>query len=142
VRCVKCNGTVTGTPINRTLHWHPNWVLVLFLIPPLYMIVFFIVSKRVSVSVPICEEHRRQRRFFLGVSCLLLAIGIVVFIVAFSIESYALEILALVIDFVAVLLGFSKGALVSTKKVDAQFVWLRGCCKEYRDSLPEFPDLR
>ena len=33
-----------------------------------------------------------------------------------------------------------KEAKAEPKKADAQYVWVRGFCKEYRASLPEFPD--
>jgi hypothetical protein len=141
-RCVRCNGTVTGQPIEGKYYWHSQWVYILLFIPLIYLIVYPFVAKRTRVSVPICEECRRRRRMFIGVSWMLVAIGIVVFIVGNFIYSDALEVLAFVIEFAAIVLGFSKGTLFSTKKADGQYVWMRGFCKEYRASLPEFPSFR
>jgi hypothetical protein len=71
----------------------------------------------------------------------LVAIGLGAVITSSVIDSEALGILTLVPWLAAIFLGFSKGMLASTKKVDAQYVWVRGFCKEYRASLPQFPDL-
>ena len=142
VRCVKCNGAVTGKHIPRTLYWHAEWVYILLLSPLIYIIVSFIVRKSARVSVPICEEHRQRRRIFIAVSWLLALLGIACTFVAISIESGALGILAAVMIVAAIVVGLWKGTLVSAKKIDAQYVWVRGFCKEYRASLPEFPNLR
>jgi hypothetical protein len=141
-RCAKCNGAATGQPIERTFYWHPNWVLVFLLIPLIYLIVYLFVLKRARVSVPICEECRRQRRVCISVSWLLVVAGVGSVIAASAMDSELLGFLALLLWFAAMIVGFSKGVLTSTKKVDAQYVWMRGFCDEYRASLPEFPDLR
>jgi len=70
------------------------------------------------------------------------AIGPVSSFVAGYNESVVLIILASVIVVPAIVLAVWKDAMVSAKKIDGQYVWVRGCCKEYRASLPEFPDLR
>jgi len=141
-RCIKCNSAMTGKPIKITYYWHSDWMLVLLLVPLVYMIVFFIISKRLRFSVPVCDVHRRQRRVFFGVSWLLLAIGIGALIAAVSIDSVVLCNLAIVISSAAIVPAFWKGMRVSAKSFDGQYVWLGGCCKEYRAALPEFPDLR
>ena len=141
-RCVKCNGAVTGKQIPRTLYWHSEWVYILLLSPLIYILVSFFVRKRAKVSVPICEEHRHQRRVVLGVSWLLVAIGIGSLIAAIAYGSGALGVVTFVTLIAAIVLGFWKGTLVSAKKIDAQYVWVRGFCRDYRASLPEFPNLR
>lgn len=142
-RCVKCNDAVTSKPIPRTLYWHSDWILVLLLVPLVYVIVFFIVHKRVRLSVPICEEHRRRQRVFIGVSWLLVATGLGVLLPGIFFVSVALTILGSVFCLAAFFLAHSKEVmLISVKELNAQHVWVRGFCKEYRASLPEFPDLR
>jgi len=142
VRCVKCNGAVTGQHLPRTLYWHSEWVYILLLSPLIYLIVSMSVRKSARVSVPICEEHRQRRRIAIGVSWLLVAIGIGSLIAAIAIESGVLGIISVVGFIAAVILGLWKGTLVSAKKIDAQHVWVRGFCKEYRALLPEFPNLK
>jgi Na+-driven multidrug efflux pump len=76
------------------------------------------------------------------VSWFLFAIGTGLAIVAGSVDSEALGAMALILHLTAVFLGFSQGILVSTKRVNAQYIWMRGICKDYRESLPEFPEVR
>ncbi|HEU0008763.1 MAG TPA: DUF4339 domain-containing protein [Verrucomicrobiae bacterium] len=141
-RCVRCNGAVTGKPIERKFYWHPEWVYILLLIPLIYLIVYLIVAKGSRVSVPICDECRQRRRMFIAMSWSFVALGMVGLIAAPYFESVVLGIMAVVTELAAIILGLQKGMLVYTKKVDAQYVWVRGFCKEYRASLPEFPDPR
>ena len=148
-RCIKCNSAATGRPIKITYYWHSDWLFVLLLMPPIYMIVFFIVSKRLRFSVPVCDVHRRQRRVFLGLSWLFSGIGIGAVIAGVSIDSAGVSIdsvvlcsLAVVFTSAAMVPAFWKGTRVSAKSFDGQYVWLGGCCKEYRAALPKFPDLR
>ena len=142
MRCAKCNGAVTGKPIPRTFFWQPEWLYTLFIIPPLCVIVWFFIRKPVVVSVPICEKCRQRRRMFIGVSWLLVAIGIGCYIAGISLTSGILIILPFVIAFLAILLGLRKCMLVYVKRIDPKHVWMRGFCKEYRLSLPEFPENR
>jgi hypothetical protein len=141
-RCVRCNGPVTGKPIERKFYWHSEWVYILLFIPLIYLVVYPIVAKSARLSVPICEECRRSRQMCIRVSWLLVAMGIGAAVAGYAIDSEALGILSMVLWIAAILLGLSKGTLFSTKKADAQYVWVRGFCKAYRASLPEFPSLR
>lgn len=141
-RCVRCNGPATGEPIPRKVYWQSSWLYLLLLMPPIYVIVHLIVHKRARVSVPICEEHRQRRRIFIGVSWSLAAITIVVVIAANTYASEALMFLAIVIASTALTMGYANATLVSADKIDSKYVWLHGFCKEYRASLPEFPDWR
>ena len=142
LRCIKCNGAVTGKLIPRTFYWHSEWVYILLLSPLIYLIVSLFVRKSAKVSVPICEEHRQQRRIAIGISWLLLLIGIGSIILGISIDSAVLYGLAIVSVLVSIVLGLWKGTLVSPRKIDTQYVWIRGSCKEYRALLPEFPNIR
>ena len=142
LRCVKCNGAVTGKHIPRTLYWHSEWVYILLLSPLIYLIVSLLVRKSARLSVPICDQHRKQRQIAIGVSWLLVVVAMACAFFAIFIEAGALGTLAAVIFGAAIVVGVWKGTLVNAKKIDAEYIWVRGFCKEYRASLPEFPNIR
>jgi hypothetical protein len=56
LRCVRCNGAVTGKPIERTFYWHRESLYVLLVIPLIYLIAYLIVRTRSTVSVPFAKS--------------------------------------------------------------------------------------
>lgn len=141
MRCVRCNGAVIGKPIERAFYWHREWLYVLLVIPVIYLIVYLFVRTRSTVSVPICNNCRQRRRMFIAVSWFLVAIGTALIFVAGFVDADLMGTLGLMFLCAAMFLGLSKGMLVSTTRVNAQYIWMRGFGKEYRESLPDFPDL-
>ena len=139
-RCVKCNAATTGKPITRTFYWHPPWVFISLLIPPIYIVLHLLLRRRATVSVPICEEHRQRRQKFIALRCLLTAIAIGAVIVAISYNSDVLPALVPFVLTAAFLIGESSVTLVSTKHIGTRYVWMRGFCHDYRAALPEFSD--
>ena len=137
--CAKCNAPVSRDPIKRTLYWHAPWIYLLILISILiYIIVAIIVRKKAVVFVPVCEEHRRQRYLFITASWLLSLTGIALWFVAASGGSGYWVLAGLILFFGGLILGVWKGTLVSAKKIDDRFVWVRGFCPEYLAQLPEW----
>jgi len=141
-RCIKCNGAAMGQPINSRFFWHPNRMLLLLLIPPIYFISLLMVCKQVKLYLPLCKVHRWQRRLFFGLSYLLVGIGIGTAIAAVYFDSEILELLGVLREVMAIVPAAWKGTPVWVKTTDGQYVWLRGFCKDYRASLPEFPEWR
>jgi len=143
VRCAKCGGPVTGRHIPRTLYWHQPWVyLLIFVSLPVYVIVSLIVRKKARLSIPVCEEHRRKRHVAILVSWLLVVLGLVGFVAAVVQDNGLWALGGLVLLVASAILGVWKGMLVSAKKIEGDYVWVKGFSKEYLDTLPEFPDVR
>jgi hypothetical protein len=56
--CMAC-GQPSATHIRKTFAWHPPWVIVLILVNLIvYAVVALIMTKRMTVEVPVCEKHR------------------------------------------------------------------------------------
>ena len=140
-RCARCNGAATGKPVSRTLYWQPRWVYLSLLVPPVYIVLHLVLRRRVTVSVPICEEHRQRRQKFIVFRCFLLAIAIGAVMVAIFYGLEGIPGLALFILVAALSIGDPYVTLVSTKYIGTQYVWIRGFCHDYRAALPEFPDV-
>jgi hypothetical protein len=66
--CARCGEKAVARPY-KTFSWHPGWVLVLILAGLLiYVIVAVILTKRMSVRLPLCARHRsywRNRAIFI-----------------------------------------------------------------------------
>src|SRR5438132_831128 len=88
--CMCCGEEATVTK-TRKMSWCPPWVGVLILaglIP--YAIVAIILTKRATVQVPLCEQHKGHwlyRQLIVGGSFFVfLMIGVVAFIVAMILD--------------------------------------------------------
>ena len=59
--CMKCGSDAT-TRLRRTFNWYPGWILVFVLIGLIGIIVAAILStilsKKMSLRIPLCDEHR------------------------------------------------------------------------------------
>ena len=75
--CMRCGEPATLTKTKK-FSWHPSWVYLLLLVNLLVcLIVALIMTKRVTVPVPLCEKHKNQFLWptLLGVAALLLLLG-------------------------------------------------------------------
>ena len=63
--CVRCGDPGDARPIRRSLNWHHPaiYILVLWLIP--YIVVALAVRKTTTLTMSVCERHRRIRRWSL-----------------------------------------------------------------------------
>ncbi len=56
--CMKC-GAPSSVVIRRTFSWYPPWVIITILAGLLiYAILAMVLTKRMTVRVPLCEEHK------------------------------------------------------------------------------------
>jgi magnesium-transporting ATPase (P-type) len=63
--CLKCGDPAT-VRVARNFSWHPRWVYVLLLLNILITaIVAFVLTKRMSAQIPMCEKHRYLWRNFM-----------------------------------------------------------------------------
>ena len=142
-QCVKCNAPGHGKKLKRRLFWHTPWIYVL--IPAgllLYAIVATIIGKRAQIQISLCQEHRRIRTRDLLVTWLLIlaCLGSFSYAIVASSGWYALGGFALL--FIAAIYGHVRTAMVTPKRIDDKFVWLKGVSPEYLAPLPEFPERR
>jgi hypothetical protein len=56
--CMVCGAEAAATS-RQTFRWHPPWVIVLILVSvPIWIIVALILTKKMTVYAPVCEQHR------------------------------------------------------------------------------------
>lgn len=57
--CMAC-GEPSADHIKKTFSWYPPWIGLLFLVGgiPLVVILALVLTKRMTVEVPVCERHR------------------------------------------------------------------------------------
>ena len=75
--CMRCGEPATLAK-RKKFSWYPSWVYLLILIHLLiFLIVALILTKRLTVPVPLCEKHRHQFLWptLLGWGALLLVLG-------------------------------------------------------------------
>ena len=137
-RCVKCNGAAQGNLVKRSLYWHAPWLYVLLVSPIIYIIVSLIMRKVAKVEVPLCDEDRARWRKWIGISWLTGLAGLVILILGIANELWVLALVGVVALLTGLVLGPVKATLVTAKKIDRDYVWVRGTGRDYRENLPEF----
>ena len=140
-RCVKCNAPAHGQRLRRKLYWHSPYIYLLILLNLLiYVIVAMIVRKRAQVEVGLCEPHRSQRRLAIGLGWLMGLGGLALFILSLVNNWGWFALLGFVLFITGLVWGAAKGPVISAKKIDPQFVWVKGVCRDYLATLPEWRD--
>jgi hypothetical protein len=139
-RCVKCNRPAEGFRLRRNLSWHTPWLALLILVALLiYIIVAAVMSKKATIMIGLCEEHRRIRKRDLLIAWLAFLASICSFVLAGLLDPgypYGLTGLALLLG--SIIYGLARVPQVKPNRIDDQFVWLKGVCKEYTADLNEF----
>ncbi|MFB2938444.1 hypothetical protein ACE1B6_24620 [Aerosakkonemataceae cyanobacterium BLCC-F154] len=140
-RCIKTNRPANGKRFRANLYWHHPAVYLLVLINLLvYVVVALIVRKNAIVYVGVTEEVLQKRnRTILGAWI----VGIIGVFLLFAPGFTQLETLSnqlQILGFILILGGLFWGIMganiVSPAKIDDDYIWLRGVCREYLASLP------
>ena len=137
-RCVKCNEP--AEPRKRALHlyWHHPAIYLLILVALLiYLIVALIVRKKASVYPAVCAVHRRQRAIAIAIGWIGTLGGFFTMVGTLSSDG-PWSLLAFVAMIGSLIYGLAKGRIVVAKRIDDQYVRMRGCGGEFLDSLPNF----
>jgi hypothetical protein len=138
-RCVKCNAPADGPFHKQTVNWHhPALYLLLLAGPVPYAIIISILQEKGSVGVRLCARHR-QRRLGLVLTAWALGIGGTAAIVA---SARAHSRFVVIAGIAALFCGVVLGActrLLTAKKIDGHFMWLRGLSPEFLTSFPPLP---
>jgi hypothetical protein len=141
-RCVKCNAPTTGAGLLRKLNWHSRVFYLLVLVNLLiYLLVALVARKRGKVTIHLCEPHLalRRRRIWLasglfGVAVLLFGLGI-----ANTSSNYVVyPFLGALLALLGSLIFVAKVGMVHARRIDRDYIWVRGVCPEYLAELPEW----
>jgi len=136
-RCVKCNASANGLRLKRRLSWHhPVLYLLIFVALLIYVILAAILSKRATVYIGLCAEHFQRRRKLLAAGWVLLAIGLISPVVAFSYDYPGVGLLGALLLIIAIIWLVLVARVVTVKKIDDRLVWLNGINSNYLAQLP------
>ena len=139
-RCVKCNVPVAEPPMKRTLRWHHPALIVLVLVNILpYAIIAICIQKSGKIQVSLCPEHRRRRRYHMLGAWLCAAAGVAGIVLAVSQENGYFAVAGALLLIGAGVWGIIGPAILTPKRIDNNFMWLRGACVPFLDTLPELP---
>jgi hypothetical protein len=94
------------------------------------------VRKRATVSVYLCDQHDRRRKWFVIGGSVGAVLGFVAFIAGCATSVTWLIVLGLVV-FLLSIIGLVRGAsLVRATRIKDDTVWLKGAGPEFLASLP------
>ena len=135
-RCFKCN-----EPSTKYLKYHFRWMHPLFYLLLLVnvivtLIVFYIVSKKANVSIPLCERHKTHRTVAIILTWLFSLLIPVLIITGASMESGLIAALALPCLIAAIVCGYGFARTARPCFIDNNIVHIKGAGKAFLDSLP------
>jgi hypothetical protein len=134
--CIKC-GRPANHRIKSKLYWHSPWAYVAILLNILvYAIIALIVRKVITLEVPICDEHRSQRRRFLWLGGASLVAGAVAPIALLSADQGAFAAVAVLVFVVVAFVFFAKARLLTPRYIDAEVAKVRGPCDSFLQQFP------
>ncbi len=138
-RCIKCNAPTNGFRLTRKLSWHPpGWYFLIMLNLIIYAIVASMVSKKATVAVGLCPEHRQKRRNGLFVAWGLFVGSIICFTLAAVFDSGWLVLPAFLLLLASPIYGIVRCRVVAAKRIDENNAFIQGACPEFLDTLPRW----
>ena len=142
-RCVKTNQPTTRK-LKRSLTWHhPAIFLAILANLLIYLILALALRKTAVIYIGLSEEHYERRKRNIWIAWGLFLLGVSLFFgaaVSMSPGSNELLVLGLIfgpiIIVIAALWGIYGCRVVYPKKIDNDYVYLKGVCEDY---LAQFP---
>jgi hypothetical protein len=136
-RCVKCNAPVT-TPIKaRKIYWHaPGWFLLILVNLLIYAIVALAIRKKATIAPGLCPKHASRRNAWMAFGWLGSLGGL--FLGMWGLISQHGDFIGIgfLLFFVALIAGLIGARIVTPTRIDPQLITLKGCGREFLDSLP------
>ncbi|MCE9554877.1 MAG: hypothetical protein K8T91_16095 [Planctomycetes bacterium] len=145
--CVKSNTPCQGRRLKRNMYWHhPALFLTVLLGVLVYAILAVVIRKNAVVWVPLSEEWwaRRRRAIAIGWGLALLgfvvAIGGPILAAQTKTDWLGFGVLAGIgLMLTGMIYGASQAPMVSPKRIDDEYVWLKGVHPAYVAALPDYP---
>lgn len=141
-KCVRCNAPSQGPKLKRELTWHPPAYYILIVVSLLvYIIVAMIIRKKAVIHVGLCDKHRSQRKWAIGICTFGVVVGLGLLIGGGVSENGWMAISGVLLLITGIVWGALKATIVSAAKIDKEFVWVKGACSDYLAELPEWTDV-
>jgi hypothetical protein len=142
--CVKCGRPAEVNTLRKKFSWHPQWVYIFVLLALLiYVVLALVMSKRISLQIPLCAQHfEKYRTFRLAAAILLLGcIPEMVFAGAYLPENLmgygiAAGILALIAGLLCSILA---SALLRPTLIDDHYGYFANASQQFLQHLPPPP---
>jgi hypothetical protein len=141
-RCLKCNSPAEGSQFKRTLSWHrPFWFLLVLISLLVYVLVYFLVRWKATITVGLCPHHRRRRAKAIAIGWLTMLAGLGTIVAAASVSNNLTPIGVAV--GVVVLSGGIIGGMLGSRvlvptRIDKHYVWLSHVSTDYLATFPEW----
>lgn len=135
--CIKCGVQANGCHLRKKLSWHHPALALLILVGILvYVIVALVVRKSATVEISLCEDHLRKHRIAVIVSWLIFLAGFAFIVLAIAAESGGSALFGVLLIFASAISAATWAKVVTVKKIDDYFVWLRGIDESFLTMLP------
>jgi len=138
-RCVRCNEPSEEPTKSRRIYWHSPWLYLLILANILiYAVVAVIVRKKAVVAPGLCSAHKKRRRTGIAVAWTLLIAGLALMLMGIESGKAVVAVVGLLLILVALLVSTNVTRIVRAKRIDTQYIQLKGCGAAFLDSMPPF----
>ncbi|HEX5462179.1 MAG TPA: hypothetical protein VFX20_19595 [Steroidobacteraceae bacterium] len=138
-RCVRCNEPSAEPTKTRRIYWHSPWLYLLILANFLiYALVALIVRKKAVVAPGLCSAHKKRRLTGIVTAWALLIAGFALMFMGITGGKPGVAVVGLLLILVALLVSASVTRIVRAKRIDAQYIQLKGCGAAFLDSMPPF----
>lgn len=137
-RCVRCNQAARGYRLKKTFYWHPpSWYLLILLSILIYAIVAMVVRKKASFELALCPQHRKRRRRLIGIG---LSLPVLMLLVVILSEGESTSVLLMMMGvFVGLVIAIVGAQILSPKKIEDGYAYLKGARPQFLASLPALP---
>jgi hypothetical protein len=135
--CIKCGVPANGAHLRKKMSWHhPALALLVLAGILIYLIVALVVRKSATIDISLCEDHLRKHRTAVIVSWLIFLAGVAFMALAIAKESGGSALFGLLLLFASAISAATWAKVVTVKKIDDYFVWLRGSDESFFAMLP------
>ena len=136
--CVKC-GEPAVEMKRRAYYWHhPALYLLAFCALLIYLIVAIIARRKATVTVGLCQQHRRRRLTGVAVGWGSAVAGVVIAIAGGAYDSCGVMVAGLLVFLVGIITGMFMARVLYAERIDKDFARLKGCGEAFLAMLPEF----
>lgn len=138
-RCVRCNDPAAEPTKTRKVYWHNPWVYVLILVNLLiYFVVALIIRKKAVIAPGLCSTHKRRRAVGIGIAWVILLGSLALMGAGVANGSANESVGGILLILVAVLVSMRVTPILRARRIDSEYVRLKGCGAAFLDSLPPF----
>jgi hypothetical protein len=146
-RCIKSNEP-TQSRLKRKLYWHhPALYLLILLHILVYIVVALIVRKSAVLWIPLEDRFKQARIRNIFIAWLLFFLGMGSLITGIIVSSSQnpmsgiFFLLCPVLILAGALVGIFGCRVVYPKKIEGDYVWLKGVSPDFLSELPEWPEV-